>query len=90
MATTIVFVHARMQSPTLDQIIEVHDFIRTTLTTRFGTATADAIPLLYGGSVKASNADEIFAVSNVDGALVGGASLKASDFGPIVTALEKA
>jgi triosephosphate isomerase len=43
--------------------------------------------LLYGGSVKPSNADDIFAVSNVDGALVGGASLKAADFGGIIAAL---
>ena len=46
--------------------------------------------LLYGGSVKASNAEEIFAVSNVDGALVGGASLKAADFVPIIEALNAA
>ena len=44
--------------------------------------------ILYGGSVKASNAAEIFAVGDVDGALVGGASLKASDFAPIVAALD--
>jgi len=46
--------------------------------------------ILYGGSVKASNATEIFAVPDVDGALVGGASLKAADFGPIIIALENA
>jgi triosephosphate isomerase len=46
--------------------------------------------LLYGGSVKGSNANDIFAVANVDGALVGGASLTAADFGPIITALEQA
>ncbi|WP_368183808.1 triose-phosphate isomerase [Aestuariibius sp. HNIBRBA575] len=74
--------------PTLDQIAEVHDFLRAELTARFGETTANDIRLLYGGSVKASNAAEIFAVSNVDGALVGGASLKADDFSPIVTALE--
>jgi len=45
------------------------------------------VPLLYGGSVKPTNAAEIFALENVDGALVGGASLKARDFGPIITAL---
>jgi len=73
--------------PTLDQIGEVHDFMRSELVSRLGDA-ADGIPLLYGGSVKPSNADEIFAVSNVDGALVGGASLKAADFGGIITALE--
>ncbi|NVK15422.1 MAG: triose-phosphate isomerase, partial [Rhodobacteraceae bacterium] len=70
--------------PTLEQIAEVHDFLRAELTTRFGAETADSIRLLYGGSVKPSNAAEIFAVSNVDGALVGGASLKAADFSPII------
>ena len=74
--------------PTLEQIAEVHDFLRAELTNRFGAETADSIRLLYGGSVKPSNAAEIFAVSNVDGALVGGASLKAADFSPIIAALE--
>ena len=46
--------------------------------------------LLYGGSVKPGNAAEIFAIDNVDGALVGGASLKAEDFGAIVAALDQA
>lgn len=76
--------------PTLDQIAEVHDFIRTRLIDRFGGATGKAIRILYGGSVKPDNAAEIFAVPNVDGALVGGASLKAADFSPIITALEQA
>jgi triosephosphate isomerase len=76
--------------PTTAQIGEVHGFIRSSLITRFGDETGSAIRLLYGGSVKASNATEIFAVPDVDGALVGGASLKASDFAPIVTALNAA
>jgi triosephosphate isomerase len=76
--------------PTLDQIGEVHDFIRARLVQRFGEGVGLSTRILYGGSVKPSNADEIFAVSNVDGALVGGASLKASDFSPIITALENA
>ncbi len=75
--------------PTLEQIAEVHDFISRSLNARFGTA-AGAIRLLYGGSVKPSNAAEIFAVPHVHGALVGGASLKASDFGAIVAALSAA
>lgn len=75
--------------PTLDQIGEVHDFIRTRLETRLGEGVGRSTRILYGGSVKAGNADEIFAVSNVDGALVGGASLTAKDFSPIITALEK-
>jgi triosephosphate isomerase len=76
--------------PTLDQIGEVHDFIRDALERRFGPGVGRSTRILYGGSVKPSNAEEIFAVSNVDGALVGGASLKAEDFGPIITALENA
>ncbi|MGB5865081.1 MAG: triose-phosphate isomerase [Sulfitobacter sp.] len=73
--------------PEMTQIIEAHDFIRATLSARFGATTADLIPLLYGGSVKADNAAAIFKSENVDGALVGGASLKASDFAPIIKAL---
>ena len=73
--------------PTLPQIIEVHDFIRSKLTTRYGANIADMIPLLYGGSVKPDNAQTIFKADNVDGALVGGASLKAEDFAPIIAAL---
>lgn len=73
--------------PTTDQIGEVHDFIRARLERRFGTGVGRSVRLLYGGSVKASNAKDIFAVSNVDGALVGGASLKAADFNPIIEAL---
>ena len=73
--------------PTTEQIGEVHTFMRSTLMSRFGDDTGNAIRLLYGGSVKASNAAEIFAVSDVDGALVGGASLKAEDFAPIIEAL---
>ncbi|NNE79679.1 MAG: triose-phosphate isomerase [Silicimonas sp.] len=72
--------------PTLDEIGEVHGDIRARLGDRFG-AEAQGMRLLYGGSVKPSNAKEIFAVSNVDGALVGGASLKAVDFGGIIAAL---
>ncbi len=73
------------RTPTIEQIAEVHDFIRETLIARFGDAGAE-IRILYGGSVKPSNVEEIFAVPNVDGGLVGGASLKAEDFGPIVAA----
>lgn len=75
--------------PTLEQIGEVHDFIRAQLVERFGE-DGNAFRVLYGGSVKPSNATEIFAVSNVDGALVGGASLKAADFNQIIAALDAA
>ncbi len=74
--------------PSLAQIAEVHDFLRAELTKRFGPQMAEATRLLYGGSVKPGNAAEIFATSNVDGALVGGASLKAADFSPIIAALD--
>ena len=76
--------------PTLDQIIEVHDFIRAKLAERFGADVSDALRLLYGGSVKPDNAAAIFKVDNVDGALIGGASLKAADFVPILQALSAA
>ena len=72
--------------PTLEQIIETHDMIRARLVARFG-AEGDAIRILYGGSVKASNAAEMFTAENVDGALGGGASLKVADFQPIIDAL---
>jgi len=74
------------RTPTLAEIAEVHDFMRADLANRFGTEAAEGIRLLYGGSVKPGNAVEIFAVSNVDGGLVGGASLKAADFLPIIAA----
>lgn len=77
-------------TPTTDQIGEVHDFMRARLLRRFGEGVGLSTRLLYGGSVKPGNASEIFQVSNVDGALVGGASLKASDFAPIVAALNTA
>ena len=73
--------------PTLEQIGEVHGFIRAELTTRFGSEGHD-FRILYGGSVKPGNAAEIFGVADVDGALVGGASLKFEDFSPIINALE--
>ena len=73
--------------PTLDQIVEVHDFLRARLVARF-PQTGKQFRLLYGGSVKPDNAAMIFQAENVDGALVGGASLKADDFAPIVQALQ--
>ncbi len=77
-------------TPTLAQIAQVHDRMRAELASRFGGSNADSIRLLYGGSVKPGNAGEIFATSNVDGALVGGASLKAQDFLQIIAALDAA
>jgi triosephosphate isomerase (TIM) len=66
-------------TPTADDVAEVHALIRKKLIQRFGKQAA-GIRILYGGSVKPSNAKELMAVANVDGALVGGASLKAADF----------
>jgi triosephosphate isomerase len=71
--------------PTMTDIAEMHGALRTRLADAFGES-GRFVRILYGGSVKAANAAEIFAVADVDGALVGGASLKASDFLPIVAA----
>lgn len=74
--------------PSLEQIGEVHSFIRTRLERRFGPGVGRSVRILYGGSVNPGNAKDIFGVADVDGALVGGASLKAADFSAIITALE--
>ena len=66
-------------TPTTDDIREAHAFMRAELVSRFG-GDGTNMRILYGGSVKASNAAELMAIDNVDGALVGGASLKADDF----------
>ncbi|HEX8046326.1 triose-phosphate isomerase [Rhizobium sp.] len=71
--------------PTEEEIAEVHAALRAALSKRF-EAEANDIRLLYGGSVKPSNARSIFSIPGVDGALVGGASLKASDFISILSA----
>lgn len=77
------------RTPSNAEIAEVHAFLRARLIARIG-AEGNGVRLLYGGSVKPSNAAEIFALPHVDGALVGGASLKAADFGAIVAALSAA
>jgi len=71
--------------PSIGDIGEMHTALRERLKAAYGEA-GERVRILYGGSVKASNASEIFAVPDVDGALVGGASLKAADFLPIVEA----
>jgi triosephosphate isomerase (TIM) len=76
------------QTATTAQAQEMHAFIRSVLADKWGTETADAISILYGGSVKASNAAEIFGSEDVDGGLVGGASLVAQDFIQIIKALK--
>jgi triosephosphate isomerase len=72
------------RTPTLEQVAEVHAAIRQDLKARFDDGASFRI--LYGGSVKPDNAKQLMAVADVDGALVGGASLKANDFWPIVEA----
>ena len=72
-------------TPTAGDVADVHAFMRDELTKAFGDEGA-AMRLLYGGSVKAANAVELMGVANVDGALVGGASLKAADFLGILAA----
>lgn len=75
-------------TPTAADVEEVHLAVRNVLNARFGDSGAD-INILYGGSVKASNADELMSVANVNGALVGGASLKADDFYGIIAAYDE-
>jgi triosephosphate isomerase len=72
--------------PSTADIGEMHAALRARLRAAYGDETGNNVRILYGGSVKPSNAAEIFSVPDVDGALVGGASLKASDFLPIVEA----
>jgi len=73
------------RTPTTDDIAEVHDRMRELLTTRFGDE-GKAMRLLYGGSMKAENAEAIMAVANVNGGLIGGAALKPETFWPIIEA----
>jgi len=74
------------KNATAEQAQEMHAFIRTTLANKFGKEVADNISILYGGSCKPSNAKEIFAKPDVDGGLIGGASLVADDFIAITSA----
>ncbi len=66
------------------QAQEMHHFIRTTIKEKYGEDLANTIPILYGGSCNAKNAKELFANADVDGGLIGGASLKSRDFTDIV------
>lgn len=72
--------------PTMDQIAEMHGAIRGKIGALIGNDAAGAMRILYGGSVSGENAAEIFALEDVDGGLVGGASLTAAKFGPIIGA----
>lgn len=72
-----------------EQAQEMHRHLRTVLANKYGKEVAEEISILYGGSVKANNAAELFGSSDVDGGLVGGASLVANDFIQIIQALKK-
>jgi triosephosphate isomerase len=76
------------KTATSAQAQEMHAHIRGMLSRKFGKATADEMPILYGGSVKAGNAREIFQCPDVDGGLVGGASLQAAEFMTIIRSLK--
>ena len=76
------------RTPSIADIEAMHDFIRSRLIERFGETAGRAIRLLYGGSVKPGNAESISGARNVDGCLVGGASLTASSFAAIIDAFE--
>jgi len=69
-----------------EQAQDMHAFIRKTLAEKYGNDVAESVSILYGGSVKPNNAKEIFSKPDVDGGLIGGASLKAEDFFAIVNA----
>ncbi|GHF28370.1 triosephosphate isomerase [Kordiimonas sediminis] len=76
------------RTPTVQDVAEMHTAIREALIKRLGE-DGKAVKILYGGSVKPSNATELMGAANVNGALVGGASLKASDFNGIIDAYRK-
>lgn len=76
------------KTATTEQAQEIHQYLRSVLAAQYGEAIASEIPILYGGSVKATNAKELFSCPDVDGGLVGGASLVAADFIEIIRALK--
>ena len=72
------------RTPTTQDVADVHAAVRAEIAAKLGKETADGMRILYGGSVKPSNAAELMALADVDGALVGGASLKVADFWAII------
>ena len=74
------------ETATPDQAQDMHAFIRKTLANAYAQSLADSVSILYGGSVKSSNAEEIFSKTDVDGGLIGGAALDAEHFTAIVNA----
>ena len=77
------------RTATTEQAQEMQAHLRTVIKSKYGSQIADAISILYGGSVKGSNAVELFSCPDVDGGLVGGASLQAADFQQIIKALKQ-
>ena len=77
------------KTATAEQAEEIHAYIRSIIAEKYGEAVADDTTILYGGSCKASNAPELFAKPDIDGGLIGGASLKAADFKGIIDAWKK-
>ena len=77
------------KTATAEQAEEIHAYIRSCVAEKYGEAVADETSILYGGSCKASNAPELFAKPDIDGGLIGGASLKAADFKGIIDAWKK-
>ena len=77
------------KTATSAQAEEMHAFIRKTVEEKYGKEVANNTTILYGGSCNAKNADELFSQPNVDGGLIGGASLKADDFLAIINARQK-
>ena len=75
------------ETASADQAQEMHAFIRDLISENFGAEIADAVSILYGGSVKPANAEEIFSKQDVDGGLIGGAALNAADFIGIIKAI---
>lgn len=75
------------ETASADQAQEMHAFIRTTITEAYDTNIANNVSILYGGSVKPANAEEIFSKPDVDGGLIGGAALNADDFVAIIKAI---
>ena len=74
------------KTATAEQAEEIHAYIRSCVAEVYGQEVADDTTILYGGSCKASNAPELFAKPDIDGGLIGGASLKAADFKGIIDA----
>ena len=77
------------KTATAEQAEEIHAYIRSIIAEKYGQAVADDTTILYGGSCKASNAPELFAKPDIDGGLIGGASLKCADFKGIIDAWKK-